>query len=126
MTAYTLVIEGKPFTSNDERRSHWTTTRKTRKEARRHAWLLALNEIPAGTRWQWPVTVSIVDECSTANLRDTAACAPHAKAIIDGITDSRRAWPDDTAEYIAAIIYRRPTKTGRDALVVTITDEDHI
>lgn len=120
----TLTVLGKPFTSNDERRSHWRTTAKIRRDTRQHARLLTLATIKRGTAWVWPVTVTVVDECRTARLRDVGAAAPHVKAIIDGITDSGRIWLDDSPDYVGAIQFLAPRKTGTDQLVIEIRSAD--
>jgi len=122
VTTITLRIPGKPYTANAERRDHWRATAKTRRRTREHAHLLTLAVVRPGTRWVFPVTVTVADESRTANLRDVGAVAPHVKAVLDGITDSKRIWPDDSPTYLAAVEYLAPTKTGTDALVLHITD----
>jgi hypothetical protein len=122
MTTVTITVSGKPFTANDERRAHFMKTARMRAYTRSLAKVLALEAVKPGTKWAWPVTITVADHCRTARLRDVGACSPHVKAILDGITDSRRIWPDDSPEYLASVVYLPPTKVGHDALVLTITD----
>lgn len=118
----TITVPGKPFTSNEERRSHWRKTAMVRRRTREEARMLALAAVRPGTAWVWPVTVSVQDQAKTANLRDVGAVAPHVKAVLDGITDSRRIWPDDSPQYVAGVTYLPAVKTGTDALVLVIKD----
>lgn len=117
----TLRIPGRPISSND--RGHWATKARKIKQTRKRAYELALAEWghPSAVRGTlaYPVTVTVADECRTANLRDTANAHPAVKAAIDGMTDYGL-WPDDGPAHVGRIVYLPATKTGVDALVITI------
>lgn len=51
-------------------------------------------------------------------LQDVAACAPAAKAAIDGIVDAG-VLPDDSSRYVTSIEFRTPER-GSDKLVIEI------
>ncbi|MEN9621439.1 MAG: hypothetical protein RL499_1632, partial [Actinomycetota bacterium] len=71
---------------------------------------------------RYPVTVTVADECRTANLRDTEACAPTVKVALDALTNIG-VWPDDSPAYVAGIRYLAPVKTGTDSITLTITSD---
>ena len=116
-----LVVPGRPLSSND--RGHWATKARHVKRVRREAFEAALeqwgNAAYARRRiTRWPVDVTVIDHCRTANLRDTANAAPSVKAIIDGVADYGL-FPDDSGLWVAAIIFTPADKTGVDELVLT-------
>ncbi len=122
----TLTIPGKPLTQNDMRRlagRHWTATKKAQDAHRTAAKYELLTQWrqphKIGELMTWPVTVTVADHCRTGNLRDTEACAPTVKIVLDLLT-RHQFWPDDSPAYCARIIYLPPIKTGVDELVVTI------
>lgn len=118
----TLVVRipGRPMSSND--RDHWRErarkTARTRDEAR----LVALLQLgPRPPQLHWPVTVTVQHNTATARRSDTANCQPAVKAAIDGLTDAGL-WPDDGPDFVAAVTFLPPVKTGTDELVLHITD----
>lgn len=122
MTTLTLTVPGRPISAND--RLHWRAKAAAVKHLRHTTIDHALEQWGIPARWpklRYPVDITVQDHCRTANLRDTSQAAPAVKAIIDGLTDAGL-WPDDSARHVAAIHFLPATKTGHDALVLTITD----
>lgn len=116
-----LAIEGRPMNMND-RHSHPMVRSKLTAKVRKHAKEAAFDQWgPEIPRLRFPVTVTVRDNCRTANLRDTINAAPSVKAIIDGLTDYGL-WPDDKGVYVGAVMFLPAVKTGLDALLVTIEE----
>ena len=116
---FRLIIPGRPINRND--RSHWTKHARLKKQLRHTTQLICLETWGAPGRipkLNWPVNITIQDCCRTANLRDTGNA--DTKPIIDGITDYGL-WPDDSPQYVGTHTLLPATKTGNDALIITIT-----
>ena len=69
------------------------------------------------------VTVTVVHETATRRIVDTVACAPAAKAAIDGLVDAGL-WPDDGPSFVTDVTFRPPRCTGRDALTLILMEVD--
>lgn len=114
---FVLEYTARPWTTNAERKgNHWERAARTKEWRQAFAWLAHSQRIPALTQ------VEIIAEPFQAKgiLADTAACHPAVKAAIDGIVDAG-VIPDDNPKHLLAITFL-PTRKGKDALVLTITE----
>lgn len=121
MTTLVLRVAGRPMSAND--RQHWRARAESTRRTKCAALAAALEQWGIPPRWPklvHPVTVTVLDECRTANVRDAANISPATKAILDTFTGTL--WPDDDGSHVASITYLPPVKTGTDALLITITD----
>lgn len=121
MTTLTLVVPGRPMNAND--RQHWRAKADATRRTKCAAVGAALEQWGIPTRWPklvHPVTITVQDQCRTANLRDSANAAPAVKAIVDAFTGTL--WPDDGPAHVASITFLPAVKTGTDALVLVIQD----
>lgn len=118
-TELTLTIPGRPFTTNEQRRSHWTVVRRAKNAAHVKTYVALDGRRGPSKGLRFPVAVTVQDNCATAHLRDVSACSPTVKGVLDALT-ALRIWPDDSPEYVASITYLPPVKTGVNELVITI------
>lgn len=124
VTALTLVMTGKPFTSNDERKMRNPFAVQAMRKATHARVLDAVDrQLPMTLPdLDWPVDIVIADECATGNLRDVCAVAPEVKAILDALT-IRGLWPDDGPKFLGSVTFLAPIKScdKTDRLTLTIT-----
>ncbi len=122
MSRYTLTHVARPWTMNMDssgRSNRWSKGERVR-EWRGVFHLLAIEQkIPA----LHAVTVTVVHETATRRIVDTVACAPAAKAAIDGLVDAGL-WPDDGPSFVTDVTFRPPRCTGRDALTLILMEVD--
>ena len=116
--SWTLRHAERPWTANSARAAqHWSQN-STRTKKWRSAYTALTREagVPALGPCRIVVTPYLKDR---RGQQDVGACAPAAKAAIDGIRDAG-VWPDDTAEYVVELTFRAPVYGQGDALEVTI------
>lgn len=105
----------KPWTHNAERRMNMHVRGKIVKQWRTDFCLLAKHQkIPRLMSAQ----ISVVPYQKRGKLQDVAACAPAAKAAIDGLVDAG-VLPDDSSKFVTAIEFCAPER-GDDKLVLVI------
>ena len=114
-----LRHDARPWTANSARSaSHWSKNAARTKEWRTAFMLLARE---AGVPPLGACTIVVTPYLrNRSGQQDVGACAPAAKAAIDGIRDAG-VWPDDTADYVTQLVFNAPVYGQGDALVVTIT-----
>jgi len=114
----TISVAGKPWTTNEERKSrHWANrARRTRAWRESFAWKAKPHRAAHGTLST--ATITVQPHQSRASLADTAAHNPAAKAAIDGIVDAGLL-PDDGPTHLTAITFLAPRR-GPDGLTLTI------
>lgn len=116
MAPVTLRLDERPWTANSARAAkHWSVN-STRTKAWREAFArLAADVGPIG-----PAVLVVTPYLRDRRHRqDVAACAPAAKAAIDGLVDAG-VWPDDTAEWVTAVTYMPPVYGQGDGLELRI------
>jgi crossover junction endodeoxyribonuclease RusA len=119
--SWSLTFDGaRPLTVNrvaDMHRQRWAT--HTREQ--RWLWMILARDahIPALDRVRITVTPLHRDRRSP---QDPAACAPEAKAAVDGLVDAR-VIPDDTGRHVASVTFLPPDICGVDGLRIHI--EEH-
>lgn len=117
---FTLTVEGKrPLTTNkvaDMNRFAWAAV--TKKSRRVWLDLAASNDLPRLDRCVITVTPLHKDNRSP---QDPAACAPEAKAAIDGLVDAG-VLADDNGRHLLAVAFLPPEVTGCNGLRLTITE----
>ncbi len=119
----TLTIEvavlGRPPTANTLRRVNYYRAASLIREWRNASRILWHNA--SSTELECPVTVGVVPlHKDRRSPQDVAACAPAAKACIDGAVDAG-VLPDDTAEFVSRVVFCVPVFVGVDGLRVTLT-----
>lgn len=114
----TISVAGKPWTTNEERKSrHWANrARRTRAWRESFAWRAKPHRAAHGTLST--ATITVQPHQSRGRLADTAAHNPAAKAAIDGIVDAGLL-PDDGPTHLTAITFLAPRR-GPDGLTLTI------
>lgn len=109
-----LRLDERPWTSNWARSTrHWSEVAK-RTAAWRHAFeVLARTQIghPLGP-CEVVVTPYLADR---RGRQDVGGCFPSAKAALDGCVDGGL-WPDDTPDWVVALIFRAPIFGQGDGL----------
>lgn len=114
---FVLEYPVRPWTTNAERKgNHWQRATRTKEWRQAFAWLAHAQRIPAMTQ----VEITAEPWQQKGVLADTAACHPAVKAAIDGIVDAG-VIPDDNPNHLLSITFL-PTRKGRDALILTITE----
>jgi hypothetical protein len=97
----------------------------------RHAWA----QLTKATRaeWYWLGKQAEVGPCLAVVLtvtplhtdrrspQDVAACAPHAKAAIDGLVDAGLI-PDDSPQHLLSVTFLPPLICGVDGLAIDIQE----
>lgn len=116
----TIRIEGKrPLTTNAERkmipRARAAAVKLLRTEA---AWRAREVRAPRLDACFIYVTPHHADGRSP---QDAGACAPAAKAIVDGLQDAG-VLADDSAEYVHSITYSAPVVDGWDGIEVKLVE----
>lgn len=123
MTArsWSIRIDQRPHTTNDERRRHWSEHGPLTKQFREAAGFQALAaRIP-------PLEVVRIDVVAIwPNLRhrpDPGGIYPSAKAAIDGLVDAG-VLPDDTDDHVLSITFHRTriVPGAAHALELTVTE----
>jgi crossover junction endodeoxyribonuclease RusA len=112
---------GRPTTANSERgrNSHWSQAAATTR-VRRQWYAAAARKaaIPALGRIAVAVTPLHKDRRSP---QDVGACSPAAKAAIDGLVDAG-VIPDDTPQFLCAVLYLPPLVWGANGMQLTVID----
>lgn len=109
----------RPVNTNAERDGNRHQRARLTKQWRTDFHYLARQQrIPLMGRVQF---VMIPHYSTRRSLPDTGACAPSAKAAIDGIVDAG-VIPDDTSTHVAALVYFPPVVDGWDGLEVRIEE----
>ena len=115
--SWTLRHNERPWTANSARAaSHWSKNADRTKKWRTAFQLLALEQQipPLG-----PSRIIVTPYLQRGPIQDVGACAPAAKAAIDGLVDAGL-WPDDTPTHVTEIVYRAPILGQGNALVIEI------
>lgn len=117
---WSLRCDGKrPMTMNEHRRlTPFVRARADRDYRDTFAWLAKKERIPALTR------IAVVVQPLHANARspqDVAACAPAAKAAIDGLVDAG-VIPDDGPNFVVSVLFLQPHVAGVDGMQLTIAE----
>jgi hypothetical protein len=114
MEPIVLRLDQRPWTSNWARSAkHWSDVAR-RTAAWRHAFEV-LGLLHVG-RALGPCEVIVTPYLADRRgQQDCAACAPCAKAAIDGLVDAGL-WPDDTAEWITRVTFLPPVYGQGNAL----------
>lgn len=115
---FTVTSTGaRPFTVNKVAQSNRYTWAAHTKVARREwAWLAKAARVPRLNACT--ITVTPLHR-NSASPQDVAACAPEAKAAIDGLVDAR-VLPDDTAEHVLSVRFLPPRICGVDGMELQI------
>lgn len=83
--------------------------------------------------WTWLARAAHVQPCHSVELtvtplhknrrspQDVAACAPHAKAAIDGLVDAGLI-PDDSPEHLVSVTFLPPCISGEDGMAIDIRE----
>jgi crossover junction endodeoxyribonuclease RusA len=115
---FAITYEGKPLTTNAERRGNrWGRADHVKEWRQAFAWLAKAHRIPP---MQW-VDVTAQPHQARGRLQDTAACNPSVKAAIDGLVDAGIV-PDDTGVYVRKITFL-PCARGKDSLTLILEGE---
>lgn len=109
---------GRPFTTNRTRNMHPQALAKHVKAWREQFCYLALRDgVPSLTGINIEITPMHKDRRSP---QDVAACAPAAKAAIDGVVDAG-VIEDDDATHLFKVTFYQPVICGLDGLSLVIT-----
>lgn len=111
----------RPFTMNETRRMHFRVERKLVQH-----WRDTFSELAAGAPRLARAELRIWHEVGRRIIPDHAACAPAAKAALDGCVDRladdgtpvRGILADDSPAYIQRLIFEAPLFTGRYAMTL--------
>jgi crossover junction endodeoxyribonuclease RusA len=97
----------------------------------RHAW--AQHTKATRAEWYWLGKRAEVGPCTSVELtvtplhadrrspQDVAACAPEAKAAIDGLVDAGLI-PDDSPQHLLSVTFLPPLVCGEDGLAIDIRE----
>ena len=66
-----------------------------------------------------PCRIIVTPYLQRRPTQDVGACAPAAKAAIDGLVDAGL-WPDDTPTHVVEIVYRTPVIGEGNALQIDV------
>jgi hypothetical protein len=117
MEPVTLRLPERPWTANSARSAkHWSVNSERTKQWRTAFRILAAE---AGLRDLPPCRVTVTPYLHRGPVQDVGACAPAAKAAIDGLRDAG-CWPDDTPCWVVELVFRAPVRGAGDALEVTV------
>lgn len=117
---YTLRSEGRrPLTVNEVAKMHRFAWAARTAEDRSIWWAIA-NDAKVPRLECVEITVTPLHKNRSAP-QDVAACAPEAKAAIDGLRDAG-VLADDTADIVRRIIFHPPQVCGVNGLELTITE----
>lgn len=115
--SWTLRYDERPWTANSARSAdHWSKNATRTKRWRDAFHLLALE---SGLANAGPCRITVTPYLQRRPTQDVAACAPAAKAAIDGLVDAG-VWPDDTPDYVVQIVFRAPVIGHGNALELDI------
>lgn len=95
---YVLSVDARkpPLTSNEQRRAHWRTVAKAKKEAAEPIlWLVRQQNIPQLDR----VNVTVTWFAPDARRRDSDSLGPYVKAVLDALVESG-VLKDDDSRYV--------------------------
>lgn len=107
------------------------TVNAARKMKSPHAWANHTREVRAA--WAWLAKGEKVPHLRRATItvlplhkdkrspQDVAACAPEAKAAIDGLVDAG-VLPDDGPAHLLSVLFLQPHVCGQDGLELRITE----
>lgn len=121
MTARTFEVRitGKrPTTMNDHRKMHHHVRARDDRFWRESGWALAKS---AKVPQLQCIEVVVMPLLSDNRRQDVAACAPAAKAAIDGLVDAR-VIPDDTDVHLASVTFLPAVVGVDDGLVLQIRE----
>lgn len=117
------VCGERPLTVNrvaDLHRQQWARHTRVTREAWAWAWIDA-----RPPRFAGPFAEAVVDvtplHADGRSPQDVAACAPEAKAAVDGAVDAGLIL-DDGPAHVRLVVFHPPDVCGRNGLRVTITE----
>lgn len=114
---FDLRYDARPFTANGDRQRHYHAKAALVKEWRDAFCLLARSQrVP---RFAAVVVTVTQHTASRRSLPDTGACAPAAKAAIDGLVDAG-VLPGDGPDVVRALTFLAPVVSGADALELSL------
>lgn len=114
---WTLRYDERPWTANSARAAgHWSKNATRTKRWRAAFHRLALE---AGITNAGPCRITVTPYLQRRPTQDVGACAPAAKAAIDGLVDAG-VWPDDTPDHVVEIVFRAPVIGEGNALEIDI------
>jgi hypothetical protein len=121
---WTLTLDERPFTVNEERRVHWREHRRVTAH-----WRDAFAKLARAQRVPRLDRVAVDATPIKGNRRawpDVGACMPAAKAAIDGLVDAG-VIPDDTDRHVVSLTFHpaRLVPKARDGFELRITRKDH-
>ena len=117
---FTFVDDrGRPYTINQLAKDGRWTWRSHTKDTREHfGWLGVQAKVRAARLDR--VTIDVVPlHANGRSPQDIAACAPHAKAAIDGLVDAGLI-PDDNPRHLRLVTFHPPRICGIDGLELVI------
>ena len=120
---YSITVTGeRPTTMNHERGkgNRWDSAKRTDTWRKAAAAIARQSRIPAMDRI---AVVATPLYSSGRSPQDTAACAPAAKAMVDGLRDAG-VIPNDTPRHVLEITFRPGRVTGVNGLRIDIYDLD--
>jgi hypothetical protein len=112
--------ERRPFTVNEARRAHrmrWATL----VEETRGRWHLLAEDEAMPPLWRARITVLPLHR-DLRSPQDVAACAPEAKAAIDGLVDAGVLVNDDAAHLISVTFLPPLRNCGTDGMALLIEE----
>lgn len=119
---WTIRDEGeRPLTTNAVMGLHRQAWAKHTRTTRATWWALAVHhKVPRLDA----ITVDVIPlHKNGRSPQDVAACAPHAKAAVDGLIDARVV-PDDDPAHLLAIRFWPPRIDGVDGLELVVTEHE--
>lgn len=113
-----LVYPAPPWLMNQDNLMHHLARHRRRTEWKEAFWALAkAAKMPTGLDH---VMIRITHRYTSKRPPDCDACAPAAKAAIDGLVLAKVV-ADDSPTYVGPITYEIPVRSGHDALELVVT-----
>lgn len=114
----TIPIRRPPMTLNDQRRAHWQTVRKAKREAEQMVTVcVQAAKIPATTR----AHIGVVWYAPDKRRRDADALSPFLKATLDALV-ACGVIEDDNHRFVPSVSMGIETDHRRPRIEVTITE----
>lgn len=111
----------RPPTNNAMIRKHWSQRNGVTQEIKDAFWGLALEHGNRAPRFPGRVLITVVMTGQRKPLPDTEASGLAAKAAIDGIVKAR-VIPNDTPQYVGAVLTLAPQHTVTDGLTLIVEE----
>lgn len=117
MIAFTMMTPLRPWTTNSERKGHWSSRAKLTKAWRDYFHMIGKDR----PRLAW-AHITVTPFQARGVLQDTGACHPAVKAAVDGMVDAG-ILENDTAEFLRSLTFL-PTRRGEDGLHILVEGEE--